>query len=153
MRNRIKAALKEAVDGDDPTRTATLRLIDAALKDREHDLLSNSDEEGGKFPDQHVFELLSKMIAQREESARAYEEAGRLELAQREVDEIAVIREFLPKPLSEQEVMQAVDAAVAELGAKDLREMGSVIALLKARYPNRMDFSALGPLLRKRLTA
>ncbi len=143
MRNRINAALKEAMLAKDQVRIATLRLILAAIKDKEID--ARGPEGEGELSDQDVLALLSTMVKQRKESARTYEEAGRLELAQRENDEIAIIKEFLPKPLSKAEVQKAIDAAIRDTGASSIRDMGKVMAALKASHAGRMDFGAVGP--------
>jgi uncharacterized protein YqeY len=91
------------------------------------------------------------MVKQRQESARAYEEGGRLELAEKEREEIAIIEQFLPRQLSEEEVTAAIDAAIAETGAEGLRDMGRVMGALKARYTGQMDFGAVGPAVKARL--
>lgn len=149
MRERIAAALKAAADAGDETRTATLRLILAALKDRS---LGAAAEEG-EAPDDEAaaIDILSKMIRQREESARDYEEAGRLELAERERVEMEVAREFLPPPMTEQEIDHAVADAISETEARSIRDMGRVMSALKARHAGRMDFCAVGPRVRDRL--
>ncbi len=100
-----------------------------------------------------MLEILAKMVKQRRESVRAYEEGGRLELAQREEDEIAVIEGFLPRQLDEAETVRAIDEAVAETGATSIRDMGRVMGALKARYAGRMDFGAVGPRVKERLSA
>jgi uncharacterized protein YqeY len=143
MRERINAALKASMKTDDDCRTSTLRLIAAALKDRE---IAARDEDGPEQPDDETaaLDVLAKMIRQREASIQAYEEAGRLELADRERDEIATIREFMPKPMSQPEVDAAVSEAIAETEATGLKDMGRVISALKARHPGRMDFARVG---------
>jgi uncharacterized protein YqeY len=92
------------------------------------------------------------MAKQRMESVRAYEEGGRLDLADREREEIAVIEEFLPRQLTEEETAKAVDAAIAEVGATSIRDMGKVIGLLKGKYTGQMDFGAVGPKVKERLS-
>jgi uncharacterized protein YqeY len=149
MRERIAAALKAATETGDETRVATLRLILAALKDRS---LGAEPEEGEAPDDERAgVEILSKMIRQREESARDYEEAGRLELAERERAEMEVAREFLPPPMSEQEIDAAVADAITHTEARSIRDMGRVMGALKARHGGRMDFCAVGPRVRDRL--
>ena len=139
MRDRIDAALKLAMKSQDATRVATLRLILAALKDRE---IAARDDEGAPPDDEAAgLAILAKMVRQREESALAYEEAGRLELAERERAEIEVIREFLPRPMSESEVDAAVASAIADTEARGVQDIGRVMGTLKARHPGRMDFS------------
>ena len=143
MRERISSALKSSMHEDDSCRTSTLRLISAALKDRE---AAAQDEEGLAPPDDEAIALdvLHTMVKQREESIRGYEEAGRLELADRERRELAVISEFLPQPMSQDELDAAVAEAVAETEASGLRDMGRVVDLLKARHPGRLDFARVG---------
>ena len=143
MRDRIKAALKDAMKAQDSCRTSTLRLVLAALKDRD---IAARDEEGPDDADDTatVVAVLAKMARQREESIRSYEEAGRLELAERERDELAVIREFLPKPMTQDEIDAAVETAIADTRAEGLRDMGKVMGALTARHPGRMDFGRVG---------
>jgi uncharacterized protein YqeY len=143
MRDRINAALKSAMKAQDACRTSTLRLVMAAIKDRE---IAARDEEGPDplDDDAAVLAVLSKMARQREESIRSYEEAGRLELAEREREELGVIREFLPKPMTQDEIDAAVAAAIAETDAHGLRDMGKVMGALKARHQGRMDFGLVG---------
>jgi uncharacterized protein YqeY len=152
MRERIAAALKESVETDDTCRTATLRLLLAALRDR--DLAARNEECTLEADDEaEVIAVLTQMMRQRLESAQAYEEGGRLELAERERSEVAVIREFLPKPMTSTEVKAALDAAIAETHATSIRDMGKVVGALKARYPGRIDFARLGPQVRSALGA
>lgn len=152
LRERIGDALKGAMRDKDAPRLSTLRLINAAIKDR--DIAKRS--EGGDGADTGVGEgdilqILGKMVKQRQESARAYEEGGRLELAENERGEIAIIEEFLPKQLDEAETEAAIDAAIAETGASSIRDMGKVIGALKSRYTGQMDFGRVGPLVKARL--
>ena len=149
MRARIAKALAEAMKAKDQTRISTLRLIRAAINDR--DIAARGTEDGGDVSDAEIIGILGKMIKQREESARAYEEAGRLELAEREREEIKVIREFLPRPLSDEEVAKAVAAAIAETKASSIRDMGAVMGKLKQRYAGRMDFAKVGAEVRASL--
>ena len=95
--------------------------------------------------------ILGKMSKQRMESARAYEEGGRLDLAEREREEVEVIEEFLPRQLSEEEATSAVEAAIAEIGAESIRDMGKVMGALKAKYTGQMDFGKVGPMVKDRL--
>jgi len=149
LRDRIGAGLKEAMREKDATRLSTLRLINAAIKDQ--DIAARGEGRGGPVDDQAVLGILGKMVKQRQESARAYEEGGRLELAEKEREEIAIIEQFLPRQLSGDEVTAAIDAAIAETGAEGLRDMGRVMAVLKARYTGQMDFGAVGPAVKDRL--
>ena len=149
MRNRLSDALKTAMKEKDKERLSTLRLINAALKDREIALRGEGEDQ--TLSDEMILGILGKMVKQRQESAKAYEEAGRLELAEKERSEIKVIEEFLPKQLSDAEVATAVDAAVKEVGAASIRDMGKVMGALKARYTGQMDFGAVGPMVKARL--
>ena len=142
MRDRINSALKDAILAKDKLRTSTLRLMLAAIKDR--DIALRGEEGGGGLDEAGIMALLAKMVKQREESAATYETAGRMELAESERAEIAVIKDFLPKPMSDAEVAAAVKAAISETGAESIRDMGKVMAALKAQYAGRMDFGAVG---------
>lgn len=138
MRDRINAALKEAMEGHDKRRCATLRLICTAISDR-----AGAAREQGRdgVSTEEILDILRRMIRQREESAEDYETAGRLDLAQQERDEIEVLREFLPKQFDDAEMKAACQTVVDELGAKGLRDMGRTMAALKERYPGQMDFA------------
>lgn len=149
MRTRVNTALKQAMKEKAAARLSTLRLINAAIKDR--DIAARGGGEEGGVSDGEVLEILGKMTKQRKESARAYEEGGRLDLAEREREEIAVIEEFLPRQMSEDEVEKAVLAAVSEAGASSIRDMGKVMAALKSRYTGRMDFGKVGPKVKEQL--
>lgn len=150
-RTRVNEALKQAMKDKATERLCTLRLINAAIKDRE--IAARGDGEEGGIGDEDILAILGRMTKQRKESARAYEEGGRLDLAEREISEIAVIEEFLPKQLSEQEVTEAVRDAVSETGAESIRDMGKVMGALKAKYTGRMDFGKVGPLVKDQLCA
>ncbi len=149
MRERITSAMKAAMKEKDATRLSTLRLISAAIKDRDIALRSEGREDG--VSDAEIMAILSKMIRQRQESAATYEQAGRLELAEKERAEIGVIEEFLPRQLSEGEIEQAVARAIAETGAASIRDMGRVMGALKAKYAGRMDFARAGAAVKKAL--
>ena len=149
LRDRLQTALKEAMKAKAAARLSTLRLINAAIKDRE---IANRGEVGAaEVTDADILALMSKMVKQRQESARAYEEGGRLELAEKETDEIRVIEEFLPRQLTGQEVETAVVEAIAASGATSIRDMGKVMAVLKGKYTGQMDFGAVGPAVKARL--
>lgn len=150
MRERISAALSEAQKAQDQTRLCTLRLITAAIKDRDIAARGADDSSGG-VSDEEVIRILGQMIRQREDSVRAYEEAGRLELAEREREEIKIIREFLPRPLNDEEVRRAISAAISETKARSIRDMGAVMGALKSRYAGRMDFCKVGAEVRASL--
>ncbi|MCC6006905.1 MAG: GatB/YqeY domain-containing protein [Rhodobacteraceae bacterium] len=143
LRDRIAAGLKDATRARDRVALSTLRLINAAVKDREI-AARGSDGAASVLPDSEILAILSKMVRQRQESARTYEEAGRLELAEKERAEIAVIEGFMPRPMTDAEIGRAVQAAITELGAESIRDMGKVMAALKARHSGQMDFGQAG---------
>ncbi len=149
MRERLMAALKDAMRAKEVERLSTLRLINAAIKDREIALRGEAGD--GEVGEGDILAIMGKMVKQRHESARAYEEGGRLELAEKELNEIKVIEEFLPRQLSGAEVDAAIAAAVAEVGATSIRDMGRVMAALKARYTGQMDFGAAGTAIKAQL--
>ena len=151
MRDKINAALKQAMRDKAAVRLSTLRLINAAIKDRDIAARSGGGDEGAS--EAEVLAILGKMSKQRLESARAYEEGGRLDLAERERSEIEVIEEFLPRQLSDAEVATAVNDAIGEIGAESIRDMGKVMGILKTRYTGQMDFGAVGPVVKDRLCA
>lgn len=150
MRERVNAALKDAMRSKEADRLSTLRLINAAIKDKDIAARGTGDEEDG-VSNYDILAILGRMVKQRQESARAYEEGGRLELAEKELSEIKIIEEFLPKQLSEDEAAKAVDSAIAEVGAENIRDMGKVMGVLKAKYTGRMDFGKAGPMVKDRL--
>lgn len=150
MRNRVMDALKTAMKNKDAERLSTLRLINAAIKDMDIDLRGKGEEDA-VVTDADVLGILGKMVKQRQESARAYEEGGRLELAEKELAEITVIEEFLPRQLSEEETARAVEAAITEVGAESIRDMGKVMAVLKGEYTGQMDFGKVGPMVKAKL--
>ncbi|RJG44365.1 GatB/YqeY domain-containing protein [Mesorhizobium sp. DCY119] len=138
MREIIAQALKTALKAQDKRRTSTLRLINAAIQDR--DIAHRGV---GKDPvsDEEIMLILAKMVKQREESAKAFEEGNRLELAAQERDEIEIIRDFMPKQLGDEDVKQACQAVIDEVGAEGLRDMGRCMNALKDKYAGQMDFS------------
>jgi uncharacterized protein YqeY len=149
LRTQIMAALKQAMKDKAANRLSTLRLISAAIKDKDIDARAAGDDDG--VGEAEVLAILGKMAKQRMESARAYEEGNRLDLAEREREEIAIIEEFLPRQLTAEESAAAVDAAVAEVGADSIRDMGKVMVILKGKYTGQMDFGAVGPMVKDRL--
>ena len=132
MRDEINAGLKDAIKARDTRRTTTLRLINAAIKDRD---IAARGEGREKVSDEDILALLQKMVKQREESIAVY------------------IKDYLPKPLSEEEVAAAIDDAVAETGAEGLRDMGKVVNALKAKFPGRIDFGKASKLVKEKLGA
>lgn len=138
MRETITAALKAATLAQDKKRTGTLRLISAAIKDRD---IAARTGGSGQATDAELIDLLAKMVKQRLESAKIYEDNGRPELAAQEREEIAVIEEYLPKQLNEDEAKAAIAAIVTETGATGIRDMNKVMSELKVRYAGQMDFA------------
>jgi len=138
MREKINAALKEAVKAQDKRRMSTLRLISAAIKDR--DIAARTNDQSDGVTETELLEILSKMIKQRRDSITMYEEAGRLELAAQEVEEIEIIEDFLPRQLAEDEIRNACESAVSDIGARSLKDMGRVMGALKGEYAGQMDF-------------
>ena len=149
LRDRLLAALKDAMRAKEADRLSALRLINAAIKDREIAVRGEGD--GAVVTDSDIMAILGKMVKQRQESARVYEEGGRLELAEKELAEIGVIAEFLPRQLEGAEVASAIAVAIAEAGATSIRDMGKVMAVLKGKYTGQMDFGAVGPMVKDML--
>jgi uncharacterized protein YqeY len=148
MRDRLTTEMKEALKGGDKRRLGTIRLIQAALKDKDIELRG-----AGKGPatEDDILGLLQKMIKQRQESITMFEQGGRAELAQQEREEAEVIAGFLPRQMEDAEVRTAIDATIAETGATTLKDMGKVVAALRARYAGRMDFGKASGLVKDRL--
>lgn len=149
LRDQIAQNLKDAMKSRDADRLSALRLISAAIKDRDIALRGEGRDTGAT--DAEILAILGRMVKQRQESARAYEEGGRLELAEKELAEIKVIEDFLPRQLDATEIERAVSAVIAELGASSVRDMGKVMAALKTRYTGQMDFTLVGPMVKDRL--
>jgi uncharacterized protein YqeY len=149
LRERLTSGLKEAMKAKDTGRLSTLRLINAAIKDRE--IAARGTSEDAVVGDPEVLGILGKMVKQRQESVRAYEEGGRLELAEKERSEIVIIEDFLTRQLNEEESVKAVEKAISETGADSIRDMGKVMGALKAKYTGQMDFSKAGGLVKAQL--
>ena len=150
LRDRLQTALKGAMRARAADRLSTLRLINAAIKDRE--IANRGDGTDAEVSDIDIMAILGRMVKQRQESARAFEVGGRMELAEKELAEVQVIEEFLPRQLDADEVDAAIAEAVAEAGAASIRDMGRVIAALKAKYTGQMDFGAVGPMVKAHLS-
>jgi len=132
MRSRVLAALKDAMKSKEADRLATLRLINAAIKDKDISLRGTDAEDKG-VSDSDILAIMGR------------------ELAEKERSEIKVIEDFLPKQLSEAEAAAAVDAAIVEVGADSIRDMGRVMGVLKGKFTGQMDFGAVGPLVKEKL--
>ena len=148
MREIIAQALKDAIKAHDKRRISTLRLIQAAIQDR--DIAHRG---AGKDPvtDEEIMQILAKMVKQREDSAKAFEEGNRLELAAQEREEIAIIQGFLPRQLGEDDMKQACRQVIDEVGAEGLRDMGRCMAALKERFAGQMDFSKASSIVKTML--
>lgn len=150
LKEQINTALKAAMKaGDAKLRVATLRLINAAIKDR--DIAARAEDRCEGATDEEILAILTKMVKQREESAKAFEEGGRPELAEQERAEIEVISEFLPRQLSEEEIKSAVAEVIEEYDAEGLKDMGRCMGALKERFNGAMDFGKAGKLMKEQL--
>lgn len=150
IRDMIDSALKASMKArDDKVRVSTLRLINAAIKDR--DIAARACDRCDGVTDDEILAILTKMVKQREESAAVYEKGCRLDLAEQERAEVAVIKEFLPRQLSEEEIDEAVQGVIAELDAAGLKDMGKCMAALKERHAGAMDFARAGAAMKKAL--
>lgn len=149
LRSRIQADLKQAMKENDQTRRSTLRLISAAIKDR--DIALRGEGEDRQLSEAELVTILTRMVKQRQDSVRAYEEAGRLELVEREKAEIDVIGDYLPRQLRDDEIEKAIESVIAETDARSIRDMGSVINRLRERHAGQMDFGKVGPMVKARL--
>ncbi len=148
LREQLQDALKEAMREKDRRKVATLRLVLAAIKDRDIARRTEADE---RDDDVIIREILARMIRQRQDSIAAYEEGGRLELAEQERNEIDIIRSFLPRQLSDEEIRKAVEAAIREVDAKSLKDIGRSMGWLKERYAGRMDFAKASRMVKELL--
>ncbi|WP_065375692.1 GatB/YqeY domain-containing protein [Ensifer adhaerens] len=148
MRDQFADAMKEALKAKDARRTSTVRLIQAAIKDRD---IANRGLGKDPVSDDDILQILAKMIKQREESARIYDEGGRPELAEQERQEIVIINQFLPAQLPEEKVRELCASVIQEIGAQGLRDMGKCMNVLKERYPGQMDFAKASGLVKELL--
>lgn len=142
IRERLNEEMKNAMRAKDKPRLSTIRLINAAIKDRDIVLRGEDNAEG--VNDEGILGILAKMISQREDSASTYDEAGRIELAEREREEMSIIRDFMPRQLSQDEVQSAINAVIAETSATSIRDMGRIMGALKDKYAGQMDFGKVG---------
>jgi uncharacterized protein len=147
MRGKFSSELKEAMKAGEKRRVGTIRMIMAALKDKDIEARG----QGKTVSDEDILALLQKMTKSRKESQEIYEKAGRVDLAAQESEEVAIIQGFLPQQLSEAEVAQAIAAAVAETKASSIKEMGKVVGALKGKYSGRMDFAKASALVKRML--
>jgi uncharacterized protein YqeY len=151
LRDQLNAALKEAMKARDARRVSTLRMVLASVKDRDIAARTETSREG--VSDDELLSLLAKMIKQRDDSITAFVVGNRPDLADAEREEIAVIREFMPKQMSAEEMQSAVASAIAETGASSMKDMGKVMAALKAGYAGQMDFAQASAAVKSLLSA
>jgi uncharacterized protein YqeY len=150
LRTTLNAAIKDAMKAGDKARLSTLRLMTAAIKDK--DIASRTEgHDSAVTPESGLIELFAKMVKQRQESIAVYEQGGRPELAEKEREEIAVIQSYMPKQMSEDEARAAVAAVIAAVGASSVKDMGKVMAELKAKYAGQMDMAKAGAIVKSLL--
>ena len=147
MREIINTAVKDAMRSKDKLRLSTLRLVNAAIKDK--DIALRTEDRPDGVSSSEILQILGKMVKQRQESAKAYEEGGRLELAEQELSEIKIIEEFLPRQLSDDEVSKVIKDTIALVGASSIRDMGKVMSSLKCQYTGQLDFGKVGAMIKK----
>jgi uncharacterized protein YqeY len=145
MRDHVMDEVKAAMKAGDKARLSTLRLVQSAIKDRD---IANRGTGKDAASDDEILQLLAKMVKQREESAKAFDDGGRPELAAKEREEIAVIRDFMPKQMDQAETEAAIRAAIAETGAAGIKDMGKVMAALREKYAGQMDFGRASGLVK-----
>jgi uncharacterized protein YqeY len=149
LRDDIKSALTIAMKDKDKQGVSTLRLIMAAIKDR--DIAARSKGVTDGIGDDAILSLMQSMVKQRHESIEMYENGGRMELAQQEAEEISVIKTFMPAQLSAEEVAIFIDEAISATGAESIKDMGKVMGHLKSKFAGRMDFGKAGSTIKNRL--
>lgn len=149
LRDQITTATKAAMREKDAVRLSTLRLMNAAIKDR--DIAARAADRCGGIDDSEILGILTKMVKQREEAAKTYDDNNRPELAERERDEIIVLRDFMPKPMSDKEVEAAISKLVEKTGATCLKDMGKIMGQLKSQYAGRIDMGKAGGMVKKQL--
>ena len=148
-RAEFSQALKTAMTTKDQVALSTVRLILAAIKDRDIAARGNGNDQG--ITDSEILSLLQSMVKQRQESSKTYEDANRPELAERELAEIRIIERFLPKQLSDDEVSTAIDSVIADIGASSIKDMGKVMGDLKEKYAGQMDMAKAGGVVKAKL--
>lgn len=148
LRDRFTTEMKEAMKAGDKGKLGAIRLIQAALKDKDIEARGNGKE---PLSDEEILALLQKMVKQRQESIAMYEQGGRTELADQEKNEVAVISSYLPQQMDEAETRAAIEAAIAETGAASMKDMGKVVGALRAKYAGRMDFAKASGLVKDML--
>ena len=151
LRETLNGSMKDAMKAKDQVTLSTLRLVNAAIKQQDIDVRSSGNADG--IADTDILSLLQKMIKQRRESIKMYEEGGRPDAAAQEAAEIEVIERFLPQMMSEAEVQAALEAVISETGAGSIKDMGPVMSMLKEKYAGQIDFGSVSPIVKQRLCA
>ncbi|MBB4006266.1 GatB/YqeY domain-containing protein [Allorhizobium taibaishanense] len=149
LREDLTTALKEAMKAKDSRRLSTIRLVQSAIKDRD---IANRGEGKGEASDDDILQLMAKLVKQRDESSKIYEENARPELAAQEREEAQIIKGFMPEQMDEAKVREAITGIIAELNAEGVRDMGKVMAALKERYAGQMDFAKASGAVKELLT-
>jgi len=149
LREKLTESMKDAMKAKDTRRLSTVRLIQSAVKDRD---IANRGTGKDAATEDEILQILQKMVKQREESAKIYEDAGRAELATQEREEIAVLQTFMPEQLSDEKVDEIVAGVVAEIGAAGMKDMGKVMAVLRERYAGQMDFAKASGVIKAKLS-
>ncbi|BCH63307.1 MULTISPECIES: GatB/YqeY domain-containing protein [Rhizobium/Agrobacterium group] len=149
LREDLTTALKEAMKAKDSRRLSTIRLVQSAIKDRD---IANRGEGKAEASDDDILQLMAKLVKQREESAKIYEDNARPELAAQEREEVAIIKGFMPEQMDDDKVREAISGIITEISAEGVRDMGKVMAALKERYAGQMDFAKASGLVKELLT-
>lgn len=150
-RDEFTTALKTSMQAKEQIAVSTIRLIIAAMKDR--DIVARGEGNPNGISESEILSMLQSMVKQRQESANTYAEVGRDDLAERELDEIAIIRRFLPAQMSEEEVSAAIENIIADTGVSDIKGMGKVMGELKTRYAGQMDMAKAGGIVKQKLAS
>ncbi len=151
IRAEFTTALKEAMQKKDQVAMSTIRLITAAMKDRDIAARGNGNDDG--IPDAEILSMMQSMIKQRQESSKTYTDNGRPELAEREEEEIKVIERFLPQQMGEDETSAAIDTIIADVSATNIKDMGKVMNELKTRYAGQLDMAKAGGAVKAKLAS
>ncbi|KAA3511916.1 GatB/YqeY domain-containing protein [Agrobacterium vitis] len=149
LREDLTTALKEAMKAKDSRRLSTIRLVQSAIKDRD---IANRGEGKAEASDDDILQLMAKLVKQREESAKIYEDNARPELAAQEREEVAIIKAFMPEQMDDDKVREAISGIITEISAEGVRDMGKVMAALKERYAGQMDFAKASGVVKELLT-
>lgn len=148
IRETLSTAMKEAMKAKETRRLSTVRLVQTAIKDRD---IANRGTGKEAATDDEILQIMQKMVKQREESAKIYEDAGRAELAAQEREEIEVLKTFMPEQLSDEKVAEIVAGIIAEIGAAGIKDMGKVMAALRERYAGQLDFGKASGVIKAKL--